>query len=129
MLTLKKASIDIDQDGINEYVIQSPDYEHIILRCYHNKVYSYRLDGCDYYKLNTDGTFYWCVFLEEPARMCGLNKIVFDGDTLNIKSIYSQPSSPYLWFPIHTKALTSICGLLMSARAPGTNLQGVTRDG
>ena len=50
------------------------------------------------------------------------------GVLINSKSIYSQPSSPYLWFPIHIKALTSICGFLMSATAPGTNPQWVTRD-
>jgi len=85
---LQKAILDVDRDGVSEYVIQSPDHEHIILRCYNGKVYSYRLDTCDFYKFNTDGTFYWYHSPESGARECGLNQIVFDGEAINVKSIY-----------------------------------------
>lgn len=86
---LTSAMLDVDQDGVNEYVIQSPDYECIILRYHNGKVYSYRLDTADFYNFNTDGTFYWYDSSEEGEWECGLNKIAFDGETLNIKSIYS----------------------------------------
>ncbi len=86
---LQKAILDVDRDGVSEYVIQSPDHEHIILRCYNGKVYSYRLDTCDFYKFNTDGTFYWYHSPESGARECGLSEIVFDGEAINVKSIYS----------------------------------------
>ncbi|MBQ8416115.1 MAG: hypothetical protein IJX13_04345 [Clostridia bacterium] len=86
---LTKAILDMDQDGVNEYVIKSPDNKYIILRHYNAKVYSYYLDICDYYKFNTDGTFYWNDSSVTGAWEGGLNKIIFDGETLNIKSIYS----------------------------------------
>lgn len=86
---LTKAILDIDQDGVNEYVIKSPNNEHIILRYYNGKIYSYRLDVSDYYKFNTDGTFYWYDSFAAETEECGLNKIIFDGETLNVKSIYS----------------------------------------
>ncbi len=86
---LKKAILDIDRDGINEFVIQSPDYEHIILRYDNGRVYSYRLDAHHYYRFNTDGTFYWYDSFESAGHACGLSQIVFDAQTLNVKPIYS----------------------------------------
>lgn len=99
---LKKALLDVDQDGVHEFVIQSPDHEHIVLRCYHGKVYSYRLDAFDFYKFNTDGTFYWCHSPESGVRECGLNQIVFDGEAINVKPIYglkySENPAKYNYF-------------------------------
>lgn len=86
---LTNAILDIDQDGIKEYVIKSPTQEHIILRYSNGKVYSYWLDACDFYSFNTDGTFYWCNSPESSMMTCGLNRIVFDGEAIIIKSIYS----------------------------------------
>ncbi|MBQ9113288.1 MAG: hypothetical protein IJY08_06880 [Clostridia bacterium] len=86
---LKKAIVDIDQDSVNEYVIKSPNNEHIILRYYNGKVYSYWLDTCDFYNFNTDGTFYWYDSSAAEGWECGLNKAIFDGEGLSIKSIYS----------------------------------------
>ena len=83
---LEKASLDVDGDGIREFVIKSSDQEYVILRCYNDKVYSYCLNNCDYYKFNTDGTFYWAI---TSAMECGLSKITFDGDSLNVRSLYS----------------------------------------
>ena len=86
---LTRAILDIDQDGVDEYVIQSPNYEHIILHYNNGKVYSYWLDDCDFYSFNTDGTFYWCNSPESSGMTCGLSKIIFDCKTINEKSIYS----------------------------------------
>lgn len=86
---LMKAIPDIDQDGVNEYVIQSPDHEYIILRYCNGKVYSYRLDTDDFYQFNADGTFYWYDSSVADGEECGLSKIIFDGETLIVKSIYS----------------------------------------
>ena len=90
---LTKAILDVDQDGVNEYVIKSPDNDHIILHYYNGKVYSYCLYSNDYYEFNTDGTFYWYDCSEAEGEECGLNKIIFDGETLNVKSIYSLKHS------------------------------------
>ena len=96
---LTKAIFDIDQDGNSEYVIQSPDNEYIILRYYNAKVYSYYLYSCDFYNFNTDGTFYWCNSPNTVGMECGLSKIIFDGEKLNTKSIYSlKYSSKYEYF-------------------------------
>lgn len=86
---LKKAILDIDQDGVNEYVIKSPSNEYIVLRYYNGNVYSYRLDSDDYYKFNTDGTFYRYDSSEEGEWACGLEKAAFEGEVLSIKPIYS----------------------------------------
>ena len=86
---LTKAILDLDQDGVNEYVIKSPDNDYIILRYYNGNVYSYRLDVSEFYKFNTDGTFYWYDSSAANGEECGLNKITFDGETLNVKSVYS----------------------------------------
>ena len=86
---LTSAILDLNEDGINEYVIKSPDYECIVLRYYDGKVYSYCLSDSDFYNFNTDGSFYWYESDEQDGWECGLSKAVFDGGTLNIKSIYS----------------------------------------
>lgn len=86
---LTKAILDLDGDGINEYVIQSPNNDLIILHYYNGKVYSYCLEVCDYYKLNTDGTVYWYQSSVAGGYECGLNKIIFDEKVLNTKSLYS----------------------------------------
>lgn len=56
---LNKAILDMDGDGINEYIIQSEAKDHIVLRYYNGKVYSYCFDSSHFYNLNTDGSFYW----------------------------------------------------------------------
>ena len=92
---LEKAILDLDGDGFHEYIIKSPNQEYIVLRCYNGKVYSYWLDACDYYDFNTDGTFYWCNSPETEGTECGLNQIVFSGETLNVRSIYGLKHSKH----------------------------------
>ena len=86
---LTKAILDMDGDGINEYVIQSPEKDHIVLHYYDGKVYSYCFDSHAFCNLSTDGTFHWNDSSVTGAWEGGLSKIIFDGETLNIKSIYS----------------------------------------
>ncbi len=85
---LNKAILDMDGDGINEYVIQSPDKDHIVLHYYGGKVFSYCFDKNNFYNLNTDGSFYWSDSYESENWTHGLNQITFDGKSLNIKEIY-----------------------------------------
>ena len=84
---LSKAIFDIDGDGINEYVIQSPKRDHIILRYYHGKIYSYCFDFKSLFRLNTDGTFYW-YSTEENLTIIGMNQITFNGSSITIKELY-----------------------------------------
>ena len=103
---LEKASLDVDGDGIREFVIKSSDQEYVILRCYNEKVYSYCLNGCDYYKFNTDGTFYWAISLDTSAMECGLSKITFDGESLNVRSL-SSLKDPQCEYFVDGKAVTA----------------------
>lgn len=85
---LNKAILDMDEDGINEYVIQSETKDHIVLHYYNGKVYSYCFDRRNFYNLNTDGSFYWSDSSEFEHWTHGLNQITFNGSSLNIKEIY-----------------------------------------
>ena len=85
---LTKAILDLDGDGINEYVIQSPDKDHIVLHYYNGKVYSYGFDNSRFHNLNTDGSFYWRDSYGSKNWTRGLNQITFDRSSLSIKEIY-----------------------------------------
>ncbi len=91
---LYKAILDMDQDGINEYVIQSEAKDHIVLHYDNGTVYSHCFDSSSFYHLNTDGSFYWIDPDESENRSRGLNQISFDGSSLNIKEVY-KISFPY----------------------------------
>ncbi len=85
---LSKAILDMDGDGINEYVIQSETKDHIVLHYYNDKVYSYGFDNRHFYNLNTDGSFYWSDSYESENWAHGLNQIIFNGSSFSIKEIY-----------------------------------------
>lgn len=85
---LNKAILDMDGDGINEYIIQSETKDHIVLRYYHGKVYSYCFDSSHFYNLNTDGSFYWSDSYESENWTHGLNQITFNGSSFSIKELY-----------------------------------------
>jgi len=85
---LKKAVLDLDQDGVNEYVIQSEDKDHIVLRYYDGKVYSYCFDRNNLCNLNTDGSFYWNDASVSGKIIFGFDRFNFDGALLCIEEIY-----------------------------------------
>lgn len=84
---LSKAIVDLDGDEINEYIIQSPQRDHIILHYYDGKIYSYSFDFKSLFRLNTDGTFYW-YSTEGNYPTIGLNQITFNGSSIAIKELY-----------------------------------------
>ena len=93
---LYKAILDMDGDGINEYVIQSETGDHIVLHYYDGKVYSYCFDNKSFFNLNTDGSFYWIDSYELSNCTRGYSQIVFDGPSSRIKEIYRiKQTSPY----------------------------------
>lgn len=104
---LTKSILDLDGDGVDEFVIKSSDYDHIILRYYNGKVYSY---GFYINQLNTDGTFYWSDSSVTGDWSGGLNKIISEGETLITKNIYrlkfSKNPTQYEYF-IEGKVVTS----------------------
>ena len=88
---LNKAILDMDGDGINEYVIQSPQRDHIILRYYDGKIYSYSFDFKSLFRINTDGTFYWYSADSDSTSnliTTGLNQIAFNDSSIVIKELY-----------------------------------------
>ena len=88
---LEKTVLDIDRDGVEEYLIRSPQLEYIILRYYEGRVYSYGFSAESFCNPNTDGTFYW-----HESNMIGLRRITFDGTSVVVKDIYSLKIS-YDW--------------------------------
>ncbi|MBR2926110.1 MAG: hypothetical protein IKC31_00850 [Clostridia bacterium] len=93
---LTKAILDMDQDGINEYVIQSQAKDHIVLRYYDGTVYSYCFDSKNFFNLNTDGSFYWIDSCELDHCTRGYSQIAFEGSSFSIKEIYRiKQTSPY----------------------------------
>ena len=88
---LEKTVLDIDRDGVEEYLIRSPQLEYIILRYYEGRVYSYGFSAESFCNPNTDGTFYW-----HESNMIGLRRITFDGTSVVVKDIYSLKIS-YEW--------------------------------
>ncbi|MBQ9113287.1 MAG: hypothetical protein IJY08_06875 [Clostridia bacterium] len=84
---INKAILDMDGDGINEYIIQSGDEaDHIVLRYYEGKVYSYSFEIIEFRHLNTNGTFYWF----SNYWVCGLSRLKFNGSSVSIKEIYAM---------------------------------------
>ena len=84
---LNNAILDMDGDGINEYVIQSGDEaDHIVLRYYEGKIYSYSFGITEFRHLNTNGTYFWS--FGENNMVCGLNRLVFNGSSISIEKMY-----------------------------------------
>ena len=84
---LNSAILDMDGDGINEYVIQSGDEaDHIVLRYYEGKIYSYSFGITEFRHLNTNGTYFWS--FRENNWVCGLNRLVFNGSLISIEKMY-----------------------------------------
>lgn len=85
---LYKVILDMDGDGTVEYVIQSEAKDHIVLRYYQGKVYSYSFDSSQFYNLNIDGSFYWIDPVKSENWSRGLSQLVFDGVAVSFKEIY-----------------------------------------
>ncbi|MBE6553075.1 MAG: hypothetical protein E7666_01905 [Ruminococcaceae bacterium] len=93
---LTKAILDVDGDGIREYMIRSEANDSILLRYYNGKVYSYCFDSKRFFNLNTDGSFYWVDSYDLCDCTRGCSQIVFDGSSIGIKEIYRiKQTSPY----------------------------------
>ena len=87
-----KAVIDIDKDGICEFIIRSSSMDSLILRYYNGKVYCYSI--C--FNLNVDGSFSW----NYSSATYGVSRLYFDGELMEIKEIYKvvnggEPNAEY----------------------------------
>lgn len=91
-----KAVLDMDGDGICEYIIRSASMDSVILRYYDGKVYSYSFYFRNFFNVNTDGSFSW----NDSLAIYGSSKLTFDGELLIIKEIYKivndgEPNAEY----------------------------------
>lgn len=82
-----KAVLDLDGDGMEEYVICLASSDSIILRYYGGQVYSYFLGFRRFYNLKVDGTFSWNDASNAEPFSYGGGKLFFDGTELNVKEI------------------------------------------
>ena len=80
-----KAVLDLDGDGMEEYVICLASSDSIILRYYGGQVYSYFLGFRRFYNLKVDGTFSWNDASNAEPFSYGGGKLFFDGTKLNVK--------------------------------------------
>ena len=80
-----KAILDLDGDGVAEYVICLASSDSIILRYYGGQVYSYFLGFRRFYNLKVDGTFSWNDASNAEPFSYGGGKLFFDGTKLNVK--------------------------------------------
>lgn len=80
--------IDLDGEGISEYVIRSSIGDSVILRYYDGKVYAYIMSYRHFYNLHTDRSFYWNQ-TKEGKLSYGASKIRFVGEELMMDPIYS----------------------------------------
>ena len=93
---LYKAILDMDGDGINEYVIRSETKDHIVLRHYDGNVYSYCFDRMEFFNLNSNGSFFWVDSYDVSNCTRGCNQLTFDGASCYVKEIYRiKQTSPY----------------------------------
>lgn len=80
--------IDLDDDGISEYVIKSSLGDSVILRYFDGKVYAYTMSFRNFYNLHTDGSFYWNQ-TKEGKLSYGASKIRFVAEELTIVPVLS----------------------------------------
>ena len=95
-----KAILDLDGDGMEEYVICLASSDSIILRYYGGQVYSYFLGFRRFYNLKVDGTFSWNDASNAEPFSYGGGKLFFDGTALNVKETYrivgdGEPNAEY----------------------------------
>ncbi len=82
---LQKAVIDMDGDGIDEFLIRESGYHGavILFRYYEGDVYSFTFDGDAMFSIKTDGSFRWEYYNSYDRRNEeGESHIVFDGANL-----------------------------------------------
>ncbi len=89
-----KVILDMDQDGICEYIIQSYAHDSILLHYYDGKVYSFAFAFKELNNLKEDGSFYWSgPFIQDENSLTGVynsgaKKLSFDGANIKFEDIY-----------------------------------------
>ena len=84
----QKAIVDLDQDGICEYVIQSSLEDSVVLHYYDGKVYAYTFSFRNFSSLRTDGTYFWYQ-TKESGLNYGASKLRFEGSEMIEESVFT----------------------------------------
>ena len=108
-----RAILDLDSDGIREYVIQTTSNDTLVMHYHDKKVYAYGFSYRNLYNLCTDGTFSWNDSTYEGHEY-GKDRISFDGAELKIKPVYrivndGMPDAQYYLMdkPVTAEKITS----------------------
>lgn len=84
--------LDMDQDGINEYIITSYAHDSILLHYYDGKVYSFAFKFEEFNNLTQDGSFSWNGPMIGDSLFGvydrGVKKLSFDGAAIKYEDIY-----------------------------------------
>ena len=84
----RKAIIDLDGDGVCEYVIESSLGDSVVLHYFENKVYAYTFSFRNFNNLHTDGSYFWNSTMEDGLDY-GASRLRFEGSELIIEPIYT----------------------------------------
>ncbi len=84
----RKAIFDVDQDGINEYIITAYSHDSIVLHYYDGKVYSFALEFEEFNNLKTDGSFLWNGPYIKGFFDSGAKKLMFEGSKIKFEDIF-----------------------------------------
>ncbi|MBQ7379123.1 MAG: hypothetical protein IJW70_05520 [Clostridia bacterium] len=84
----QKAIIDLDMDGICEYVIQSSLGDCVVLHYFDGKVYAYTFSFRNFSSLRTDGTYFWYQ-TKDGGLTYGASKLRFEGSEMIEESVFT----------------------------------------
>ncbi len=86
--------LDMDQDGVSEYIIRSYAHDSIVLHYHDGKVYTFAFKFKEFNNLKEDGSFNWTGdFIKYENSITGVlnsgaKKLTFDGTEIKFEDIY-----------------------------------------
>ena len=83
-----KSVLDMNGDGINEYIIISSHFDSIMMYCYNDKVYVHAFTSSEFNNLKKDGSFYWNNS-DNDSYNHGSANLSFDGIEIKYNIIYA----------------------------------------
>ena len=83
-----KSVLDMNGDGINEYIINSSHFDSIMMYCYNDKVYVHAFTRSEFNNLKKDGSFYWNNSNDDSYNHGSAN-LSFDGIEIKYNIIYA----------------------------------------
>ena len=81
-------NLDMDQDGISEYIIEAYSHDSIVLHYYNGKVYTFAFKFEEFNNLKTDGSFLWNGPYMKGVVDSGAKKLKFEGSKIKFEDIF-----------------------------------------